>query len=112
VQAARQLQISPPKLSDIQQIARQQKAPLVQYSILSKTQIRIWVIQPDDTVQFRQTALPENSPSIVELAEQTQVAAVLGKDSQQANVSVVALVQDTRMINVGILIHLVKLSIF
>ncbi|HEY9748064.1 MAG TPA: tetratricopeptide repeat protein [Allocoleopsis sp.] len=59
----------PPNLKQIQQIARQHRATLVEYSILSEaiagkgrsqlqeTQLLIWVVQPDGKVLFRQANL-------------------------------------------------------
>lgn len=51
--------ITPPTLAQIQQIARQQTATLVQYSLLGTETLYIWVIQPTGEITFRQVALTD-----------------------------------------------------
>ncbi|MEM8810906.1 MAG: hypothetical protein AAGF01_33260, partial [Cyanobacteria bacterium P01_G01_bin.38] len=41
---------TPPNLTQIQEIARQQQATLVEYAVLPNGRILIWVIQPDGTI--------------------------------------------------------------
>ena len=47
-----------PSLKEIQQIAQQQNATLVEYSIVYNQQIYIWVIPPTGEIQFRAVDLP------------------------------------------------------
>jgi tetratricopeptide (TPR) repeat protein len=54
--------IAPPNLAELQQVAREQQATLVEYSILddyAEPKLLIWVIQPTGNVTFRQTVLPD-----------------------------------------------------
>ena len=50
-----------PKLEEIKQIARQQNATLVEYSLVSSQELYIWVIQPTGSIQFRSVQLPQNT---------------------------------------------------
>ncbi|BAU44175.1 CHAT domain-containing tetratricopeptide repeat protein [Leptolyngbya sp. O-77] len=95
-QAALRLQTPPPSLSEIRQIARQQEATLVQYTLLNRNRLGIWVIRPDGDIQFRQTTLPETTLSIEDTAEQTRVAAALGRGATATEVQVASLVSQTR----------------
>ncbi|MFQ3617017.1 MAG: CHAT domain-containing protein [Cyanobacteriota bacterium] len=95
-QAALRLQTPPPSLSEIRQIARQQNATLVQYTLLNSNRLGIWVIRPDGDIQFRQTVLPAATPSIEDTAEQTRVAAALGRGATPTEVQVASLVSQTR----------------
>ncbi|NEP15052.1 MAG: tetratricopeptide repeat protein, partial [Symploca sp. SIO2C1] len=54
------------KLSEIKQIAAQQKATLVEYSLISENLLYIWVIQPTGKMEFRSVDIPQNA-SISEL---------------------------------------------
>lgn len=95
-QAALRLQTLPPSLSEIRQIARQQEATLVQYTLLDRNRLGIWVIRPDGNIQFRQTTLPETALSIEDTAEQTRVAAALGRGATPTEVQLASLVSQTR----------------
>jgi len=55
-----QLSIAPPTIDEIRQIARQQAATLVQYSVMSDQSLFIWVIKPTGDVAFR--VQPSQSP--------------------------------------------------
>ena len=46
-----------PTLTQIQQVAKQQNATLVEYSIVSKNQLYIWVIPPQGKIQFDSVSL-------------------------------------------------------
>jgi CHAT domain-containing protein/ATP/maltotriose-dependent transcriptional regulator MalT len=58
-----------PKIAEIQAIARQQKATLVQYSQVSDRELYIWVVQPDGQIRFHQTALGSKAQSIASIVE-------------------------------------------
>ncbi|NEQ81933.1 MAG: tetratricopeptide repeat protein [Moorea sp. SIO2I5] len=45
--------ITKPSLEKIKQVAQQQKATLVEYSIIPSEGIYVWVIQPTDTIEWR-----------------------------------------------------------
>jgi CHAT domain-containing protein len=65
----------PPSLQKIQQIAKEQKATIVEYSIIQQiidAQLFIWVIHPTGEVEFRQVKLRgEQSISLEELVAET-----------------------------------------
>ncbi|MGG6297131.1 CHAT domain-containing tetratricopeptide repeat protein [Leptolyngbya sp. AN02str] len=94
-QAAERFQTEPLAIEDMQAIARREAATLVEYSILSSTELAIWVIQPNGTVHFRTTTLANVEESITEVAEETRVAAALGRGANP-NGTWNALVSDTR----------------
>lgn len=49
--------VEPPTLAQIQQIARQQSATLVEYSVIQNELLYIWVIQPNGQLHFRSVDL-------------------------------------------------------
>ena len=57
-----QKQITPqaPNLTEIQTIAQEQNATLVQYSLVANNLLYIWVIPPDGEIKFRSVNLPED----------------------------------------------------
>lgn len=59
-----QLDIKPPNIQQIRQIARAQNATLVQYSVIGNKSLYIWAIKPTGEIAFRQVDLKSlNSPS-------------------------------------------------
>jgi CHAT domain-containing protein/tetratricopeptide (TPR) repeat protein len=79
-----QLDIQPPSLAEIQQIASQQKATLVQYSIIKKpvqnkgreewieSKLYIWVISPTGIVTFKQVDLDSLKTSLADLVNHSR----------------------------------------
>ncbi len=61
--------IQPPNLQQIRQIAKAQKATLVQYSTINNQSLYIWVIKPSGEVAFRQVDLQASLPKGVTLEE-------------------------------------------
>ena len=55
------LPIKYPSIKEIQQIAQQQSATLVEYSIVSDKQLYIWVIPPTGKIKFRAVDLPQDT---------------------------------------------------
>ena len=73
-----------PTLKDIQEIAKQQQATLVQYSIADE-QIYIWVIAPSGEITFRSNTLPQD-PTLAELVKVTRdYIATRGRGNQNAD---------------------------
>ena len=71
-QATTQLQIEipqPPTIEQIQQIARQRQATLVEYSLIADKALLIWVVQPNGTVEVRTVSLND---SLTNLEQDTQ----------------------------------------
>jgi CHAT domain-containing protein len=65
-----------PSLEEIKQIAQQQNATLVEYSILPDQSLYIWVIQPTGKIDFRsvdlKTWLQEQNTSLADLVSNTR----------------------------------------
>ncbi|HEY9815927.1 MAG TPA: CHAT domain-containing tetratricopeptide repeat protein [Candidatus Obscuribacterales bacterium] len=91
---AASLQVPPPSLSDIQAIARQQQATIIQYSILSSAELAIWVVQPTGDIQFQLVQFNSSDLSLDTAVEETRVAAALGRGNQDPQWT--SLVQQTR----------------
>jgi len=97
VQAAEQLDATPPDLEEIRQIAREQEATLVQYGLLVGDRIGIWVIQPDGAIAYREStleAIDAAELSIQEIAEDSRIAAATGRGATSTALS--GLVRSTR----------------
>ncbi|NET61961.1 MAG: tetratricopeptide repeat protein, partial [Symploca sp. SIO2E6] len=62
----------PPSLKEIQQIAQQQNATLVEYSLTPK-QLYIWAVQPNGSVEFRSVDLPQETsfPELIQLSRKS-----------------------------------------
>ncbi|WP_287251579.1 MULTISPECIES: CHAT domain-containing tetratricopeptide repeat protein [unclassified Moorena] len=72
-----------PTLKDIQEIAQQQQATLVEYSIVDD-QIYIWVIAPTGEITFRSNTLPQDT-SLAELVKVSRMQiGVRGRGNQNA----------------------------
>jgi CHAT domain-containing protein/Tfp pilus assembly protein PilF len=66
-----------PSITDIQRIAREQQATLVEYSVITddnqdQDQLYIWVVQPNGTVSFRQQDLEATAIPLETLVNQTR----------------------------------------
>lgn len=80
--AAEALQTPPLTIADIRDLARDQNATLVEYALLENNRVAIWVVQPDGTVEFRESQLEEIDTAqltVEDLAEETRVSAALGR---------------------------------
>ncbi|MEC4887927.1 MAG: tetratricopeptide repeat protein [Scytonema sp. PMC 1070.18] len=76
-----------PNLTEIQQIAQQQNATLVQYSIVYDNQLYIWVIPPQGKIKFRNVPLPKDIPlkQLVKITREKQLNA-RGRNSNNSPV--------------------------
>ena len=65
---------APPTLADIQQVAREQNATLVEYAVLDDEFLYIWVISPDGNIAFRSVNLAETTEEVAlqELVDNTR----------------------------------------
>jgi len=59
-------------LSDIQRVAKEQNATLVQYSVISNELLYIWVIQPDGTIHFHLVDVAALDQNLTELVSITR----------------------------------------
>ncbi|HEY9627886.1 MAG TPA: CHAT domain-containing tetratricopeptide repeat protein [Coleofasciculaceae cyanobacterium] len=83
-------------VEQMRQIGRTQNATLVEYSITDKTELSIWVIHPNGTIDFRQSPLSQVDTSLDQVAEQTRVAAALGRGGAVSDTALTTLVENTR----------------
>ena len=95
-QAAEKLQIELPNIAQIQQLAQQRNATLVEYSLITDKGLLIWVVQPNGEIDIRVVALGDQDPSLPTLEKQTRVlmAKTPAKDPTQN--PIVQLVRGTR----------------
>jgi len=78
--------ISSPDLPEIQRIAREQNATLVNYSVVSDRSLFIWVIQPTGEIAFQQVELGDrNLSELVSLVR--EAIGVRGPDTADAIIS-------------------------
>src|SRR4028118_777886 len=71
--------INPPNIQQIQQIAKEQNATLVEYSIIRNEALYIWVIKPTGEITFRSVDLKSLDINLPEASEETRVSAALGR---------------------------------
>ncbi|MEG5174587.1 CHAT domain-containing tetratricopeptide repeat protein, partial [Microcoleus sp. B3-D7] len=71
--------INPPNIEQIQQIAKEQNATLVEYSTINKEALYIWVIKPTGEITFRSVDLKSLNINLPEATEQTRVSAATGR---------------------------------
>ncbi|MEG4030806.1 MULTISPECIES: CHAT domain-containing tetratricopeptide repeat protein [unclassified Microcoleus] len=71
--------INPPNIQQIQKIAREQNATLVEYSTIGNQAIYIWVIKPTGEITFRSVDLKSLNINLPEATEQTRVSAATGR---------------------------------
>ncbi|MEG4082434.1 CHAT domain-containing tetratricopeptide repeat protein [Microcoleus sp. POL10_C6] len=73
-----QTTINPPNIQQIQQIAKQQNATLVEYSTIGNQALYIWVIKPTGEITFRSVDLKSLNINLPEASEGARVSAALG----------------------------------
>ncbi|MEG4114454.1 CHAT domain-containing protein [Microcoleus sp. Pol12B3] len=71
--------INPPNIQQIQQIAKEQNATLVEYSIIKHQALYIWVIKPTGEITFRSVDLKSLNINLPEATEGTRVSAATGR---------------------------------
>ena len=62
----------PINLTQIQQIAQQQNATIIEYSLVSNQEIYIWVINPQGEIKFRSQPIENNSLNLSQLVTTTR----------------------------------------
>lgn len=63
-----------PNIAQIRQIAREQDATLVEYSIIGEQELYIWVVQPNGEVTFRSVDLQEQALDVASLVTATRTS--------------------------------------
>ncbi|MEG4044154.1 CHAT domain-containing tetratricopeptide repeat protein [Microcoleus sp. Pol17_C1] len=76
--ASAQTTINPPNIQQIQQIAKEQNATLVEYSTIGNQALYIWVIKPTGEITFRFVDLKSLNINLPEVTEGARVSAALG----------------------------------
>ncbi|MEG4885203.1 CHAT domain-containing protein [Microcoleus sp. K1-B6] len=71
--------INPPNIQQIQQIAKEQNATLVEYSTIWNEALYIWVIKPTGEITFRSVDLKSLNINLPEASEETRVSAATGR---------------------------------
>ncbi|WP_332947630.1 MULTISPECIES: CHAT domain-containing protein [unclassified Microcoleus] len=71
--------INPLNIQQIQQIAKEQNATIVEYSTIWNEALYIWVIKPTGEITFRSVALKSLNINLPEATEQTRVSAATGR---------------------------------
>lgn len=74
-----QIPIQSPNFQQIQQVAREQNATLVTYSIIANEALYIWVIQPTGELTFRSVDITPLNVAIQQFTERSRVAAATGR---------------------------------
>ncbi len=88
--------INPPTLQQIRQIAKQQQATLIEYSIVSDQELYIWVVKPTGEVTFRQVNLISLENSLIEVALTSPTTTRSSQGTSPKNPRLGDLVMDTR----------------
>jgi CHAT domain-containing protein len=75
--------LKPPNIEQIKQIAAEQKATIIEYSIVAE-KLYIWAIAPDGDIAFRQIDTSNLDISLSDVARNTLVAAATGRNRGSA----------------------------
>jgi CHAT domain-containing protein/predicted DNA-binding protein YlxM (UPF0122 family) len=75
--------LKPPNIEQIKQIAAEQKATIIEYSIVAD-KLYIWAIAPDGDIAFRQIDTSNLDISLSDVARNTLVAAATGRNRGSA----------------------------
>ena len=70
----KQINIKPPNLEQIKQIAQQKKATFVEYSITGESQLYIWVIKPTGKIIFKQVDTKSLDTPLAKLVKNSRVS--------------------------------------
>ncbi|MCC5669233.1 CHAT domain-containing protein [Nostoc sp. CHAB 5784] len=71
-------EINPPTIAQIRQIAKQQNATLIEYSIIPDEGLYVWVVQPSGDVKFRRIDI-KSQRTIYPVSSLADVVASIGK---------------------------------
>ena len=68
----KQINIKPPQIEQIKQIAQKQKATFVEYSVIDESQLYIWVIKPTGEVAFKQVDIKSLDTPLAKLVTKSR----------------------------------------
>jgi CHAT domain-containing protein len=94
--ASAQLTINPPNIQQIQQIAKEQNATLVEYSTIGNEDLYIWVIKPTGEITFRSVDLESLNINLGKATEDTRVLAALGRGLNEQDSAFAEMIRGTR----------------
>ncbi|MEG3956463.1 CHAT domain-containing tetratricopeptide repeat protein [Microcoleus sp. herbarium2] len=94
--ASAQLTVNPPNIQQIQQIAKEQNATLVEYSTIGNEALYIWVIKPTGEITFRSVDLESLNINLGQAAETTRVTAANGRGLNTQDTALAEMIRDTR----------------
>ncbi|MEG4848096.1 CHAT domain-containing tetratricopeptide repeat protein, partial [Microcoleus sp. F10-C6] len=91
-----QTTINPPNIQQIQQIAKEQNATLVEYSTIWNEALYIWVIKPTGEITFRSVDLKSLNINLGQATESTRVAAATGRGLSEQDTVFADMIRGTR----------------
>jgi CHAT domain-containing protein/tetratricopeptide (TPR) repeat protein len=94
--ASTQLTINPPSIQQIQQIAKEQNATLVEYSTIWNEALYIWVIKPTGEITFRSVDLESLNIDLGKSTESTRVSAATGRGLNEQDTAFAEMIRGTR----------------
>jgi len=94
--ASAQLTINPPNIQQIQQIAKEQNATLVEYSTIGNEALYIWVIKPTGEIIFRSVDLASLNIDLGKATEDTRVFAAIGRGLNEQDIAFEEMIRGTR----------------
>jgi CHAT domain-containing protein len=86
----------PPNIQQIQQIAKEQNATIVEYSTIGNQAIYIWVIEPKGKITFRSVDLKSLNTNLRSVAENTRVAVATNRGLSASDSVLADFVSNTR----------------
>jgi CHAT domain-containing protein/uncharacterized protein HemY len=95
--ASAQTTINPPNIQQIQQIAKEQNATIVEYLITNwNYDLYIWVIKPTGEISFRSVNLQSLHINLKEATERTRVTAATGRGLNEKDTAFAEMIRGTR----------------
>jgi len=94
--ASAQLTINPPNIQQIQQIAKEQNATLVEYSTIWNESLYIWVIKPTGEITFRSVDLASLNIHLGKATESARVFAATGRELNEQDIAFEEMIRGTR----------------
>ena len=94
--ASAQITINPPNIQQIQQIAKEQNATLVEYSTIGNEALYIWVIKPTGEITFRSVDLESLNINLGKATESARVAAATGRGLNEQDTPFAEMIRGTR----------------
>jgi tetratricopeptide (TPR) repeat protein len=94
--ASAQITINPPNIQQIQQIAKEQNATLVEYSTIWNEALYIWVIKPTGEITFRSVDLASLNIHLGKATESARVFAATGRELNEQDIAFEEMIRGTR----------------